>query len=255
MSQPRTMTAIEIREPGAPEVLAPGSAPTPQPGAGEVLIEVRGGGREPARRPAAPGQIRAAARRHGHSRPRGRRATSSRVGAGVSGWREGDAVCALVAGGGYAEYCAAPEVQCLPVPKGLDGRGGGAAGDVLHRVDQRVRARPACSPASAAGARRLERASAPPPSSSAKAFGGARCSRRPAAPRSARPASELGAERAINYRERGLRRRRCKRATGGRGVDVVLDMVGGDYVAREHRRSWRLRAGIVQHRVPARLAR
>src|SRR6476646_3938675 len=78
----KKMIAIEIREPGEPEVLVPVERPVPEPAADEVLIRV--------------------------------------AAAGVKAWRVGDQVCALVSGGGYAEYCAAPAPQCLPVPRGMD---------------------------------------------------------------------------------------------------------------------------------------
>src|SRR5690242_21313200 len=115
---PATMTAIEIAEPGAPEVLKPGSRPLPLPGAGEVLIQVAAAG---VNRPDV-------MQRHGsYPPPAGASDIPGleiagkvvAVGLGVNHTKVGDNVCALVTGGGYATYCAAPELQCVPIPKGF----------------------------------------------------------------------------------------------------------------------------------------
>src|SRR5688572_28772983 len=114
-----TMLAIEIREPGEPDVLVPVERPTPQPAAGEVLIKVAAAG---VNRPDV------LQRRGRYPPPPGASdipgleiaGIVEAVGDGVSGWSPGAAICALVAGGGYAEYCAAPAPQCLPVPRRLD---------------------------------------------------------------------------------------------------------------------------------------
>src|SRR5882757_1954585 len=113
------MIAIEISRFGGPEVLVPVERPRPVPLAGEVLIKVAAAG---VNRPDA------SQRRGGYPPPPGVTdipglevaGTIVDVGADVARWRVGDAVCALVAGGGYAEYCVAPVPQCLPVPRGLD---------------------------------------------------------------------------------------------------------------------------------------
>src|SRR5215471_9481742 len=115
---PATMTAIEISEPGGPDVLKPASRPLPLPGAGEVLIHV-----------AAAGINRPDVMQRQGSYPPPPSAsdipglevagTVVAVGLGVNHIKVGDAVCALVTGGGYATYCVAPEPQCLPVPKGF----------------------------------------------------------------------------------------------------------------------------------------
>src|SRR5436189_3671228 len=114
-----TMIAVEISEPGEPEVLVPVERPRPAPSAGEVLIKVAAAG---VNRPDV------MQRRGRYPPPPGASdipglevaGTIASVGSSVSEWHEGDAVCALVAGGGYAEYCVAPAPQCLPVPRGLD---------------------------------------------------------------------------------------------------------------------------------------
>src|SRR2546422_8094778 len=113
------MIAIEIREPGEPDVLVPVEWPAPTPGSGEVLIKVAAAG---VNRPDV------MQRRGKYPPPPGASdipglevaGTVDQIGPEVTGWKIGDAVCALVAGGGYAEYCVAPAPQCLPVPRGLD---------------------------------------------------------------------------------------------------------------------------------------
>src|SRR5262245_59756097 len=113
------MIAIEISSPGEPEVLVPVERPRPVPGPGDVLVRVAAAG---VNRPDV------MQRRGRYPPPPGASdipgleiaGTIEEVGSGVDGWRAGDEVCALVSGGGYAEYCAAPAPQCLPVPRGLD---------------------------------------------------------------------------------------------------------------------------------------
>src|ERR1700745_1030172 len=116
---PATMTCVEIKTPGGPEALVPATRPVPQPKAGELLIKVAATGvnrpdlaQRAGQYPPAPGAsalpgLEAAG-------------TVAAIGSGVSGWKEGDAVCALTPGGSYAEYCTVPAPQCLPPPKGFD---------------------------------------------------------------------------------------------------------------------------------------
>src|SRR5260221_9308034 len=113
------MLAIEIREAGEPDVLVRADRPQPVPAAGEVLIKVAAAGvnrpdvfQRRGRYPPPPGASDIPGLEIA--------GTIAEVGAGVSDWRAGDRVCALVAGGGYAEFCVAPAPQCLPVPRGLD---------------------------------------------------------------------------------------------------------------------------------------
>jgi putative PIG3 family NAD(P)H quinone oxidoreductase len=230
MADPATMTAVEIKEPGAPDVLAPTRRPIPQPGAGEILIAVAAAG---VNRPDV-------LQRQGHYAPppgvtgipglevAGRVAA---IGPGVDGWREGDAVCALVAGGGYAEYCVAPAPQCLPLPDGYSMVEGAVLPEtfftVWSNVFDRARLRPGETflvhgGSSGIGTTAIQLA---------KAFG-ARVFATAGSPEKCRACESLGAERAINYREEDFVAV-LKDATGGRGVDVVLDMVGGDYIARD----------------------
>src|SRR5438309_10027211 len=114
-----SMIAIEIEQPGGPEVLVAAERPRPDPGRGELLIKVAAAG---VNRPDV------MQRRGKYPPPPGASdipglevaGTIDRIGPDVTGWNIGDEVCALVAGGGYAEYCAAPAPQCLPAPRGLD---------------------------------------------------------------------------------------------------------------------------------------
>ena len=152
------MRVIEISQFGPPDVLRIAERPAPEPGPGEVLIKVAAAG---VNRPDVIQRLRqvpAAARRVRHSRPRGRRPHRRRAARASSSGSAGDAVCALVAGGGYAEYCVAPQVQCLRPPGApVAGRGGGGPGNVLHGVDQRLRARPPAGGRDDARPRRVER--------------------------------------------------------------------------------------------------
>src|SRR6266850_6690368 len=113
------MIAIEIREPGEPDVLVPVERPMPTPGPGEMLIKVAAAG---VNRPDVMQRRGKYPPPPGASDIPGLEVAGSvdRIGPGVTGWNIGDAVCALVSGGGYAEYCVAPAPQCLPVPRGFD---------------------------------------------------------------------------------------------------------------------------------------
>src|ERR1700682_4254799 len=113
------MTVIEIREPGGPDVLVPAERPQPAAGPGEVLIEVAAAG---VNRPDVMQRKGAYPPPPGASDIPGLEVagTIAEIGGGVRGWRAGDRVCALVAGGGYAEYCVAPAPPCLPVPGSMD---------------------------------------------------------------------------------------------------------------------------------------
>ena len=143
------MKAIEITAPGKPEVLRLVERPTPAAGAGRAADPRRRVGHQPARRAAAEGPLPGAAGRLGHPRPRGRgndRRRRSRGAARPPASRSATRVCALVAGGGYAEFCVAPVGQCLPTPGQAERRRGGQpARDLLHRLVERLRSRAACS--------------------------------------------------------------------------------------------------------------
>src|SRR3990172_9057214 len=223
------MLAIEISRFGGPEVLVPVERPQPKPAAGEVLIEVAAAG---VNRPDV-SQPRGA-----HPPPPGASdipglevaGTIVEVGPDVRDWRTGDQVCALVAGGGYAEYCAAPAPQCLPVPRGLDLVAAAAIPEAFFTVWTNVFERGRLKPgewilvhggSSGIGTTAIQLARAL--GSRVLATAGS------AEKRAAR--ERLGAERAINYRTTAFVAA-VREIVGERGVDVVLDMVGGDYVRR-----------------------
>src|SRR5712671_5901845 len=116
--EPEMMIAIEIREPGEPEVLVPVQRPVPVPAAGDVLIRVAAAG---VNRPDIFQRRGRYAPPPGASDIPGLEVSGAieALGPGVTQWRVGDVVCALVSGGGYAESCVAPAPQCLPVPRGM----------------------------------------------------------------------------------------------------------------------------------------
>lgn len=226
------MLAIEISRFGGPEVLVPVDRPTPAPQAGEVLIKVAAAG---VNRPDA------LQRRGGYAPPPGAsdipglEVAGTIVEVGPAGrnptnWRVDDEVCALVAGGGYAEFCAAPAVQCLPVPRGLDMVAAAAipetAFTVWNNVFDRGRLRPGewiliHGGSSGIGTIAIQLAHVLGSHVLVTAGSAEKCA----------ACEQLGAERAINYRETDFVAE-VRGATGGRGVDVVLDMVGGDYLPR-----------------------
>jgi NADPH2:quinone reductase len=224
------MRAIEITQPGPPEVLKAGTRPTPKPAAGEVLIEVAAAGvnrpdvvQRQGRYPPPPGA----------SDIPGLEVAGIIVelGEGVTGWKTGDAVCALVAGGGYAQYCAAPAVQCLPIPRGLSATDAASLPETFFTVWVNVFDRAKLvgedtllvqGGSSGIGVTAIQMARALGHKVFATAGSAEKCA----------ACEALGAHRAINYRTEDFVDV-INRETGGRGVDVVLDMVGGDYVERE----------------------
>jgi putative PIG3 family NAD(P)H quinone oxidoreductase len=223
------MIAIEIREPGEPDVLVPAERPMPAPAAGEVLIRVAAAG---VNRPDVFQRRGRYAPPPGASDIPGLEVSGviEALGAGVNGWRIGDAVCALLTGGGYAEYCVAPAPQCLPLPRGMDIVTAAAIPEtfftVWTNVFQRGRLRPGESllvhgGSSGIGTTAIQLAAARGSRVFATAGSADKCA----------ACERLGAERCINYRDADFVAV-VREATGGRGVDVVLDMVGGDYFAR-----------------------
>ena len=223
------MIAIAITRYGGPEVLQPVDLPIPQPGEGEVLIRVAAAGlnrpdlmqREGKYPPPAGASDIPGLEVSG---------TVAACGAGVQRWGEGDRVCALVAGGGYAEYCAAPEAQCLPVPASLDLIA--AAGipetffTVWTNVFERGRLRSGEAflvhgGSSGIGTTAIQMASRFGARVFTTAGSGEKC----------RACEQLGAERAINYKAEDFSAV-IHEITGGRGVDVILDMVGAPYFTR-----------------------
>ncbi|MBI3526821.1 MAG: NAD(P)H-quinone oxidoreductase [Betaproteobacteria bacterium] len=224
------MRAIEIATPGGPEVLRPGQRPVPSPAAGEVLIEVAAAG---VNRPDV------LQRKGGYPPPPGAsdipglEVAGTIVGLGpqVNAWKIGDEVCALVTGGGYAEYVAAPSVQCLPVPKGVTLEEAAGLPETFFTVWVNVFQRGALKNdetllvqggSSGIGVTAIQLA---------RAFGHRVFVTAGTAEKCAQ-CEKIGATRAINYRNEDFVAV-IKQLTGGRGVDVILDMVGGDYVPRE----------------------
>jgi len=224
------MRVIEIAVAGGPDVLRVGNRPKPVAGAGEVLIAVAAAG---VNRPDV------MQRKGMYPPPPGASdipgleiaGTVVAIGEGVVSLAVGNEVCALVTGGGYADFCVAPEVQCLPVPRGLTmieaaslpenyftvwtnvfDRGRLARGEsLLVQGGSSGIGVSAIQIAHALGSRVFATAGSP-----------AKCT----------ACERLGAERAINYREEDFVEV-TKSATGGHGVDVILDMIGGEYVPRE----------------------
>ncbi|MGH6630733.1 MAG: NAD(P)H-quinone oxidoreductase, partial [Burkholderiales bacterium] len=224
------MRAIEITAPGGPEVLRVSQRPVPVPAFNEVLIEVAAAG---VNRPDV------LQRKGGYPPPPGASDIPGlevagnivAAGAGVNEWRPGDQVCALVTGGGYAEYVAAPAPQCLPIPRGLTLIEAAGLPETFFTVWVNVFER--------AGLKGSETLLIQGGSSGigvtaiqmARAFGHRVFVTAGSADKCA-ACEKLGASRAINYRTEDFAAV-VKELTGGKGVDVILDMVGGDYVPRE----------------------
>lgn len=224
------MRAVEISNPGGPEVLRLVERPRPQPRAGEALVRVHAAGIN------RPDVLQ---RKGGYPPPPGASDLPGLEVAGVieagelagSGFEIGDAVCGLVAGGGYAEYCAVPVGQLLPVPRGLSFAEAAGLPETFFTVWSNVFDRARLVPgetllvqggSSGIGVAAIQLAVALGHVVYATAGTDEKC----------RAIAALGAARAINYREEDFGAI-VRDATGGRGVDVILDMVGGDYVARE----------------------
>ena len=224
------MRCVEISKPGGPEVLVAAERPAPAPKANEILVKVAAAGvnrpdvlQRLGKYPVPPdasdlpgleiaGEVAA-------------------CGPGVTMWKPGDKVCALVHGGGYAEYCVTPEVQALPIPKGLSPTEAASLPETFFTVWSNVYDRARLAPgesllvqggSSGIGVTAIQMAAAMGNRVFATAGSDEKCA----------ACVKLGAEKAINYRTQDFAAE-LKAATGGKGVDVILDMVGGDYVPRE----------------------
>ncbi len=224
------MQAIEISQPGGPEVLRLAARPLPRAGRGEALIRVLAAG---VNRPDVLQRKGAYAPPPGASDLPGLEVAGLIEGGDLdgSGFRTGDAVCALVAGGGYAEHCVVPVPQMLPVPAGLSFAEAASLPETFFTVWSNVCDRAHLAPGevllvqggtSGIGVTAIQLAHALGNKVLATAGSDEKC----------RACVELGAARAINYRTEDFAAV-AKEATGGRGVDVILDMVAGDYVPRE----------------------
>jgi NADPH:quinone reductase len=228
-STPETMTAVAITTPGGPEVLKATSMPTPKPGPGQVLVKVAAAG---VNRPDVAQRMGAYPPPAGHSPLPGLEiaGTVAAAGAGVSRWKAGDKVCALVNGGGYAEYCIAEETAALPIPGGLDLVQAAAVPETFFTVWNNVFERGSLKAgewllvhggSSGIGTTAIQLA---------RAFG-ARVIATAGSADKCKACLDLGADKAINYRAEDFVAV-TREATGGKGADVILDMVGGDYVEK-----------------------
>ncbi len=226
---PAEMTAIEITEPGGPEVLRPASRPLPEPAFGEVLIEVTAAG---VNRPDTMQRQGLYPPPPGASDLPGLEISGHVVanGPGARRYQVGAAVCALTHGGGYAEYCVAPETQTLPVPSGLPVTDAAGLPETCFTVwtnaFERARLR--------AGERLLVHGGSSGIGTTAIQIAsalGVRVFATAGSPEKCAACERLGAERAINYRDEDFVSV-VKEITGGEGVDVVLDIVGGSYLQR-----------------------
>jgi NADPH2:quinone reductase len=229
MLVPDHMRFIDMTGYGGPEVLTLAEGPVPRPGTGEVLIRVAAAGmnrgdllQRTGNYPPPPGASPVLGLEVS--------GTIAAVGENVGDWREGQEVCALVAGGGYAEYCAAPAPQCLPVPRGLGLVEAAALPETFLTVWTNVFERGRLIPgesflvhggSSGIGTTAIQLA---------RAFG-VRVFATAGSVDKCAVCQQLGAERAINYRREDFVSV-VKEATGGSGVDVILDMIGGSYAER-----------------------
>jgi len=228
-SLPASMLAVAIAAPGGPEQLVMTRRPLPEPGPGEVLIQVATAG---VNRPDC------LQRQGNYPPPPGASdlpglevaGTIVALGSGVESWRVGDPVCALLTGGGYAEYCTAPAPQCLPIPAGLSLQQAAALPETLFTVWSNVfdRARLQAGETllvhggtSGIGTTAIQLARAL----------GARVITTVGSAEKVQPCLDLGAERVVCYRDEDFVQA-AKAFTDNRGVDVILDMVGGDYMQR-----------------------
>ena len=224
------MRAVEISQPGGPDVLRLAEVPNPAPQANEIVVKVAAAG---VNRPDVLQRI-------GHypvppdASPLPGLEIAGEVadaGSAVKLWKRGDKICALANGGGYAEYCAVPETQALPVPKNLSMIEAASLPETFFTVWSNVYDRGRLAPGetllvqggtSGIGVTAIQMATA----TGNRVFASAGSDEKVAA------CVRLGAERAFNYKTQDWVAE-ARAATGGKGVNVILDMVGGDYVPRE----------------------
>ena len=228
---PERMTAVAIRKAGGPEMLTAEQRPVPQPGAGEILIKVAAAG---VNRPDVMQRMGLYPPPPGATDIPGLEIAGVVVarGDGVTRWREGEQVMALVVGGGYAEYCLAFEGHALPVPANLTPTEAAAIPEtfftVWHNLFERGRLAAEETALIHGGSSGIGTTAI----QLAKAFG-ARVATTAGSEEKCDACRKLGADVAINYRTEDFVAA-TKNATGGRGADVVLDIIGGDYVNRNY---------------------
>jgi putative PIG3 family NAD(P)H quinone oxidoreductase len=240
MAAPETMNCVEIAEPGGPEALVPAMRPIPTPGAGEVLIAVEAAG---VNRPDV------LQRRGMYPPPAGASdlpglevaGTVAALGEGVDAWAVGDRVCALLPGGGYAAYATAPAVQCLRIPEGLTAVEAASLPETFFTVWTNVFERGRFERGqtvlihggtSGIGVTAIQMVTALGGEAIATAGSAAK----------AKACEDLGAVRGVDYSAEDFVEV-VKQVTDDHGADVILDMVGGDYLDRN------LRAAAVDGRI------
>jgi NADPH2:quinone reductase len=231
MKLPASMTAIAIRAPGGPEVLTPEDRPVPAPGPGEILVKV-----------VAAGVNRPDVRQRQGSYPPPQGATDipgleiageiAALGAGVKRWKPGDKVCALVVGGGYAEYCLAYEPHALPVPAALSMVEAGAMPECFFTCWQNMFMRATVNPGDWVLVHGGTSGIGTTAIMLAKAFGGKVVATAGSTEKCA-AARKLGADVAVNYKTEDFVAV-TKEATGGMGANLIVDIVGGEYVDRNY---------------------
>lgn len=229
MSDTLSMTAVEIEAPGPPDCLRAVSRPVPQPGPEEVLIRVAAAG---VNRPDLLQRKGAYPPPPGVTDIPGLEVAGEVVGAGtdVIGPVVGARVCALVAGGGYAEYVAAPALQCLPVPEALSMEEAAALPETFFTVYYNVFMRASLRPGETLLVHGGSSGIGTTAILLAKAFG-ARVVVTAGSAQKCEACRRLGADVAIDYKQEDFVARTID-STGGQGADVILDMVGGEYLAR-----------------------
>lgn len=229
MTLPTEMNLIELIQPGAPEMMRLGRGPVPSAAAGDILIKVEAAG---VNRPDVQQRKGLYPPPPGASPIMGLEVagTVAAVGPGVSGWQVGDKVCGLANGGGYAEYCVVPAGQCLPWPDSFDAIRAAALPETYFTVWVNTFVHGALKSgesilvhggSSGIGVTAIKLARAFGATVYATAGSDEKCA----------ACRNLGASEAINYRTSDFAEE-IARLTDNRGVDVVLDIVGGDYTAR-----------------------
>jgi NADPH2:quinone reductase len=229
MTIPARMTAIAIREPGAPDVLVPQERDTPQPKTGEMLVKVAAAGvnrpdvmQREGKYPPPPGA----------SDIPGLAGEVVKLGDGVTRWKVGDKVTALVAGGGYAEYCVVHETISLPVIKELSMVEAAAIPETFFTVWHNVFERGALK----SGETMLLHGGSSGIGTTAIMLAkchGARVIVTVGSEEKAEACRKLGADVAINYRTQDFVAE-TKKATGGKGAELIIDMVAGDYIQKNY---------------------